>query len=201
LLAASKVEYLMLQVWRDVVCGSRFIVYLLDGIRRGRSRYASSFISWYLKLKSSRWFKRLNIRFWHIYPSSPTVDTAPVNVVGAGPPSLFGSLHSMLSYAIPALLIQSFDVLRDLAARNVPMPNICVVPLAWWTAGAKAKGPKVVMCVKLWHVQQLVGRQIATASSQGVLRPSICIVPVVRRELPEVGVYMVGRREREGTRG
>ena len=56
------------------------------------------------------------------------------------------------------------------------MPNIRVVPLAWWTAGAKAKGPKVVTCVKLRHVQQLVGRRIATASSQGVLRPSRRIV-------------------------
>lgn len=57
------------------------------------------------------------------------------------------------------------------------MPNIRVVPLAWWTPGAKAKGPKVVTCVKLRHVQQLVGRRIATAStSQGVLRPSRRIV-------------------------
>jgi len=37
------------------------------------------------------------------------------------------------------------------------MPNICVVPLAWWAAGAKAKGLNVVTCVKLQHVQQLVG--------------------------------------------
>ncbi|KAI0273942.1 mediator complex subunit MED14-domain-containing protein [Russula aff. rugulosa BPL654] len=120
--------------------------------------------------------KRLDIRFWHVYPSSPTAGTAPVNVVGAGPPSVFGSLHSTLSHAIPALLIQSSDVLRDSAARDAAMPNIRVVPLAWWTAGAKAKGPKVVTCVKLRHVQQLVGRRIATASSQGVLRPSRRIV-------------------------
>jgi mediator of RNA polymerase II transcription subunit 14 len=78
----------------------------------------------------------------------------------------------MLSHAIPVLLIRSFDMLHDLAARDVPMPNIRVVPLAWWTAGAKAKGPKVVTCVKLQHVQQLVGRQIATASLQGMLQPS-----------------------------
>lgn len=118
--------------------------------------------------------KRLDIRFWHVYPSSPTAGAAPV--VGAGPDSVFGSLHSTLSHAIPALLIQSSDVLRDSAARDAAMPNIRVVPLAWWTAGAKAKGPKVVTCVKLRHVQQLVGRRIATASSQGVLRPSRRIV-------------------------
>ncbi len=120
--------------------------------------------------------KRLDIRFWHVYPSSPTSSVAPVNVVGAGPPPVFGPLHSTLSHAIPALLIQSSDVLRDSAARDAAMPNIRVVPLAWWTAGAKAKGPKVVTCVKLRHVQQLVGRRIATASSQGVLRPSRRIV-------------------------
>ncbi|KAF8482456.1 MED14-domain-containing protein [Russula ochroleuca] len=120
--------------------------------------------------------KRLDIRFWHVYPSSPTAGAAPVNVVGAGPPSVFGSLQSTLSHAIPALLIQSSDVLRDSAARDAAMSNIRVVPLAWWTAGAKAKGPKVVTCVKLRHVQQLVGRRIATASSQGVLRPSRRIV-------------------------
>jgi mediator of RNA polymerase II transcription subunit 14 len=57
------------------------------------------------------------------------------------------------------------------------MPNIRVVPLAWWAPGAKAKGPKVVTCVKLRHVQQLVGRRIATSSSsRGVLRPSRRIV-------------------------
>jgi len=120
--------------------------------------------------------KRLDIRFWHVYPSSPTAAAAPINVVGAGPPSVFGTLHSTLSHAIPALLIQSSDVLRDSAARDAAMPNIRVVPLAWWTAGAKAKGPKVVTCVKLRHVQQLVGRRTATASSQGVLRPSRRIV-------------------------
>ena len=95
------------------------------------------------------------------------------------PPSVFGPLQSTLSHAIPALLIQSSDVLRDSAARDAAMPNIRVVPLAWWTPGAKPRGPKVVTCVKLRHVQQLVGRRIATtseSSSQGVLRPSRRIV-------------------------
>jgi len=57
------------------------------------------------------------------------------------------------------------------------MPNIRVVPLAWWAPGANSKGPKIVTCVKLRHVQQLVGRRIATAStSRGVRRPSRRIV-------------------------
>jgi len=53
------------------------------------------------------------------------------------------------------------------------MPNICVVPLVWWAAGAKAKGLNVVTCVKLWHAQQLVGRRIvmtSTMSLQGMLQ-------------------------------
>ncbi|KAI9442706.1 MED14-domain-containing protein [Lactarius indigo] len=63
------------------------------------------------------------------------------------------------------------------AARDAAMPNIRVVPLAWWAPGANSKGPKIVTCVKLRHVQQLVGRRIATAStSRGVLRPSRRIV-------------------------
>jgi mediator of RNA polymerase II transcription subunit 14 len=56
------------------------------------------------------------------------------------------------------------------------MPNIRVLPLEW-APGANTKGPKVVTYVKLRHVQQLVGRRIATASSsRGVLRPSRRIV-------------------------
>ncbi|KAH9963764.1 mediator complex subunit MED14-domain-containing protein [Russula dissimulans] len=121
--------------------------------------------------------KRLNIRFWHVYPPSLTIAAEAVNAVGPGPSSVSGPLHSTLSHAIPALLIQSSDVLHDSAARDAAMPNIRVVPLAWWAPGAKAKGPKVVTCVRLRHVQQLVGRRIATASSsQGVLRPSRRIV-------------------------
>ena len=89
---------------------------------------------------------------------------------------MFGSLHSTLSHAIPALLIQSPDMLHDSAAHGAAMPNIRVVPSAWRTAGAKAKGPKVVTTVKLWHAQQLVGRRIVTASSRGVWRPSRRIV-------------------------
>jgi mediator of RNA polymerase II transcription subunit 14 len=72
--------------------------------------------------------------------------------------------------------------LRDSAAHDAAMPDIRVVLLARWApgAGARAKGsPKVVTCIKLRHVQQLVRRHIASASSslsQGVLRPSRRIV-------------------------
>ncbi|KAI0292502.1 mediator complex subunit MED14-domain-containing protein [Multifurca ochricompacta] len=110
-------------------------------------------------------------------PTIPTVPVAPVNAAGTGLPATLGPLHSTLSHTIPALLIQSSDVLRNSAARDAAMPNIRVVPLAWWVPGASAKGPKVVTCVKLRHVQELVGRRVTTASaSRGVLRPSKHIV-------------------------
>ncbi|KAI0248188.1 mediator complex subunit MED14-domain-containing protein [Lactifluus subvellereus] len=127
--------------------------------------------------KVEKQLKRLNIPYSHVYPPSPMAAAAPVNAVGMGHPSALAPLHSTLSHAIPALLIQSSDVLCDSAARDAAMPNIRVVPLAWWAPGASAKGPKVVTCVKLRHVQQLVGRRVTTASSsRGVLRPSRRIV-------------------------
>ncbi|KAI0296496.1 mediator complex subunit MED14-domain-containing protein [Multifurca ochricompacta] len=127
--------------------------------------------------KVEKQLKRLNIPYSHVYPPSPTVPVAPVNAAGTGLPATLGPLHSTLSHTIPALLIQSSDVLRNSAARDAAMPNIRVVPLAWWVPGASAKGPKVVTCVKLRHVQELVGRRVTTASaSRGVLRPSKHIV-------------------------
>jgi len=57
---------------------------------------------------------------------------APINAsIGAGPLSVFGPLQSTLSHAIPVLLIQSSDILRDSVACDATMPNIRVVPLAW----------------------------------------------------------------------
>lgn len=127
--------------------------------------------------KVEKQLKRLNIPYSHVYPPFPTTAAVPVNTTAPPLPAAFGSLHSTLSHAIPALLIQSSDVLHDSAARDAAMPNIRVVPLAWWAPGANSKGPKIVTCVKLRHVQQLVGRRIATAStSRGVLRPSRRIV-------------------------
>ncbi|KAF8256603.1 mediator complex subunit MED14-domain-containing protein [Lactarius quietus] len=127
--------------------------------------------------KVEKQLKRLNIPYSHVYPPFPATGAVPINATAPGLPAALGSLHSMLSHAIPALLIQSSDVLHDSAARDAAMPNIRVVPLAWWAPGANSKGPKVVTCVKLRHVQQLVGRRIATAStSRGVLRPSKRIV-------------------------
>ncbi|KAH9170124.1 MED14-domain-containing protein [Lactarius sanguifluus] len=107
--------------------------------------------------KVEKQLKRLNIPYSHVYPPFPTTAAVPVNTTAPPLPAVFGSLHSTLSHAIPALLIQSSDVLHDSAARDAAMPNIRV-------------GPKIVTC-------QLVGRRIATAStSRGVLRPSRRIV-------------------------
>ena len=59
-----------------------------------------------------------------------------VDAVGTGRPPL---QYSMLSHAIPALLIQSSNVLCD-SARDAVMLTIRVVPLAWWAR--ERKGPK-----------------------------------------------------------
>jgi hypothetical protein len=77
------------------------------------------------------------------------------------------------------VLIQSLDVLPNSAARDAAMPNIRVVLHAWCMPCVKACSLKVVTCVKLRHVQQLIGCRIAMtseSSSQGVLRTSCCIV-------------------------
>lgn len=63
-----------------------------------------------------------------------------VDAVGTGRP-----LYSMLSHAIPALLIQSSNVLCD-SARDAVMLTTRVVPLAWWAR--ERKGPKIMTCVK-----------------------------------------------------
>lgn len=55
-------------------------------------------------------------------------------------PSLGGSLmaalshiHSSLARAIPALCVQSSDILSGAPAAEAAMPNIRVIPLNWWT--------------------------------------------------------------------
>ena len=88
-------------------------------------------------------------------------------------------LQSVLLHTIPALLVQLSDILHNLATCDAVMSNIHIVPLGWWAPGEKAKGRKVMMCVKLQHVQQLVGQCTATMmkiSSQGMLWPSKRIV-------------------------
>ncbi|KAI0258685.1 MED14-domain-containing protein [Gloeopeniophorella convolvens] len=120
--------------------------------------------------------KALNIPYSHVYPPQPTGTVAPTSShssTSANLPGVLVSLQSTVSHVIPALCIQSSDVLHDSAARDAAMPNIRVMPLAWWSSGGK--GPKVVTCVKLRHVQQLVGRRAARASS-GIMRPSKRIV-------------------------
>ncbi|KAI0316938.1 mediator complex subunit MED14-domain-containing protein [Amylostereum chailletii] len=119
-------------------------------------------------------FKNRQIPYTHVYPSS---GQAP-----AVPPSL-ASFGSSLSQTIPALCVQSSDILAGSQAFEAAMPNIRVLPLAWWAAPAAGepqgdgeRPPQVVTCVKLKYVQQPVGRRAGAARGRGVIRPSKRIV-------------------------
>jgi hypothetical protein len=108
---------------------------------------------------------RLDIRFWHVYPSSSTAGAGPV--IGAGPPFVFDPLQSLLSHAIPALLIRLSYILRDLAAHDAAMPIICVVILRCGQP-AQSEGPQGACQASACAT---AGRAtIATASLLGVLR-------------------------------
>ncbi|KAI0256324.1 hypothetical protein BJV78DRAFT_1151084 [Lactifluus subvellereus] len=95
--------------------------------------------------KVEKQLKRPNIPYSHVYPPSLLAAAAPINTVSRLD---VGPLHTRLSQAIPAL-IQSSDLLCNSAAYDAAILNIRVVPLAWWAPGVSAKGPKVVMRIKL----------------------------------------------------
>jgi len=92
-------------------------------------------------------------------------------------------LQSMLLHTIPALLVQLSDILCNLVTCDATMSNIHVVPLGWWAPGAKAKGWKVMTCVKLQHVQQLVGQRTVMMTKTSLLsRPTTVMIVAKRRQ-------------------
>ena len=80
-----------------------------------------------------------------------------------------GAVQSSLARTIPALCVQSADILSGAPAAEAAMPNIRVIPLNWWSD----EDAKVVTCVKLKYVQQPVGKR---ASGSTVIRPSKRII-------------------------
>lgn len=97
-------------------------------------------------------------------------------------------IHSTLARSIPALCVQSSDILSGAPAAEAAMPNIRVIPLNWWAdqkvqvsylcrslriVRAETFLPQVVTCVKLKYVQQPVGKR---AGSGAVIRPSKRII-------------------------
>ena len=120
--------------------------------------------------KVERQFKDRAIPYTHVFPPAGSSSSIPSMLSGA---------HSSLSAAIPALCVQSSDILAGSQAFEAAMPNIRVIPLAWWSSSAARAGekpPQVVTCVKLKYVQQPVGRRAGTDSGKGVIRPSKRIV-------------------------
>ncbi|KAG1871755.1 mediator complex subunit MED14-domain-containing protein [Suillus subalutaceus] len=93
-----------------------------------------------------RQFKLRGIPYTHV---NPTVTLPQI--------SELGHIQSSLARSVPALCVQSSDILSGAPAAEAAMPNIRVIPLNWWSD----KKAQVVTCVKLKYVQQPVGKRAA----------------------------------------
>ena len=69
-----------------------------------------------------RQFKLRGIRYEHVNP----MNGAPVTTELA-------HIQSSLARSIPALCVQSADILSGAPAAEAAMPNIRVIPLNWWS--------------------------------------------------------------------
>ncbi|KAG6862349.1 hypothetical protein C0995_016047 [Termitomyces sp. Mi166 len=105
-----------------------------------------------------RQFKLRGIPFTHVNPTSGS----PVTLELA-------HIQSSLARSVPALCVQSQDILSGAPAAEAAMPNIRVIPLNWWSE----KNAQVVTSVKLKYVQQPMGK---TAGTSTVIRPSKRII-------------------------
>jgi mediator of RNA polymerase II transcription subunit 14 len=104
--------------------------------------------------KVEQQLKLRGIPFTHVNPSANGI---PAHVT------------SSLARSIPALCVQSSDILSGAPAAEAAMPNIRVIPLNWWSE----KKAQVVTCVKLKYVQQPMGKRAGTSK---VIRPSKSII-------------------------
>ena len=121
-------------------------------------------------MKVEKQLQGLNTPYSHVYTSSPLATAALVNAVGTGHSSAF-TLHSMLSDVILTQLIQSFDVLCDSAACDAAMPNLRIIPRAWWARQREGSQGRDNTCSN-WSL-----RRVATALlPRGVLHSSERIV-------------------------
>lgn len=109
-----------------------------------------------------RQFKLRGIPYTHV---NPTITLPQI--------SELGHIQSSLARSVPALCVQSSDILSGAPAAEAAMPNIRVIPLNWWSD----KKAQVVTCVKLKYVQQPVGKRAAAgSSSKNIIRPSKRII-------------------------
>ncbi|KAG2126062.1 mediator complex subunit MED14-domain-containing protein [Suillus clintonianus] len=109
-----------------------------------------------------RQFKLRGIPYTHV---NPTIILPQI--------SELAHIQSSLARSVPALCVQSSDILSGAPAAEAAMPNIRVIPLNWWSD----KKAQVVTCVKLKYVQQPVGKRAAAGSSgKNIIRPSKRII-------------------------
>lgn len=109
-------------------------------------------------------FKLRAIPYTHVNPTSALSQS-----------SALSHIQSSLARSIPALCVQSSDILSGAPAAEAAMPNIRVIPLNWWSD----KKAQVVTCVKLKYVQQPVGKRAAAgvgANGSDIIRPSKRII-------------------------
>ncbi|KAF9242015.1 mediator complex subunit MED14-domain-containing protein [Melanogaster broomeanus] len=107
-------------------------------------------------------FKLRGIPYTHVNPTSALPQSSALSY-----------MQSSLANSIPALCVQSSDILSGAPAAEAAMPNIRVIPLNWWSD----KKAQVVTCVKLKYVQQPVGKRAAAGrSSTDIIRPSKRII-------------------------
>ncbi|KAF8552437.1 MED14-domain-containing protein [Imleria badia] len=107
-------------------------------------------------------FKLRGIPYTHVNPTSALPQSSALSY-----------MQSSLALSIPALCVQSSDILSGAPAAEAAMANIRVIPLNWWSD----KGAQVVTCVKLKYVQQPVGKRAAAGrSSSDIIRPSKRII-------------------------
>ncbi|KIM78797.1 hypothetical protein PILCRDRAFT_75151, partial [Piloderma croceum F 1598] len=107
--------------------------------------------------KVERQFKLRGIPYTHVNPTN----SAPVTTELA-------HIQSSLARSVPALCVQSSDILSGAPAAEAAMPNIRVIPLNWWSD----KKAQVVTCVKLKYVQQPMGKR----AGANIIRPSKRII-------------------------
>ncbi|KAJ7594646.1 mediator complex subunit MED14-domain-containing protein [Mycena floridula] len=106
-----------------------------------------------------RQFKLRSIPFTHVNPTS-SLTVAPE----------LRHIQSSLARSVPALCVQSADILSGAPAAEAAMQNIRVIPLNWWSE----RNAQVVTCVKLKYVQQPMGKKAGSSST--VIRPSKRII-------------------------
>ncbi|KAG6333415.1 hypothetical protein ID866_5677 [Astraeus odoratus] len=106
-------------------------------------------------------FKRRGIPYTHVNPASQLASSSELS-----------HIQSSLARSVPALCVQSSDILSGAPAAEAAMPNIRVIPLNWWSD----KKAQVVTCVKLKYVQQPVGKRATARASNNIIRPSKRII-------------------------